>query len=158
VIKSLLLISGDGGRGTCRDPIFRVFLSGLHVLLASHQEQEADQLANDDAGRPLSSHCDALQGARNHHPWSVFCLRALCYSKSTKLQLFKNLLTFTDVLFQVRIFDMAHTIRASLGGKNAPLPWNAETNKRLALLVGSTIALLAIRVQIMGARLPVFTR
>jgi protein O-mannosyl-transferase len=49
-------------------------------------------------------------------------------------------------------------VRATLGGKNAPLPWSSEANKRLAVLVGSTIALLVLRVQIMGARLPVFTR
>lgn len=59
---------------------------------------------------------------------------------------------------QVRIFDLIHTVRATLGGKNAPLPWSSEANKRLAVLVGSTIALLVLRVQIMGARLPVFTR
>ncbi|XP_065334770.1 protein O-mannosyl-transferase Tmtc3 isoform X1 [Cloeon dipterum] len=62
------------------------------------------------------------------------------------------------VIQKVRLQDLMHTLRATLEGKNTPLPWSVEASKRLAALVGSAIALLALRVQIMGARLPVFTR
>lgn len=57
--------------------------------------------------------------------------------------------------------DLQQLARVILGGKSISLPsgsWPHEASRRLAVLCLTTIALLFVRLQIMGSQLPVFTR
>ncbi|XP_046394018.1 protein O-mannosyl-transferase Tmtc3 [Ischnura elegans] len=60
---------------------------------------------------------------------------------------------------KLRLGDIQHFIRSAIGGKVwAPSWWTPDVAKRLGVLGTTTLALLLLRVHIMGARLPVFTR
>lgn len=64
-------------------------------------------------------------------------------------------------MLQIRLGDLSHLARALLGNKSITLPsgtWSCEASRRLAVLCLTTIALLIVRLQIMGSQLPVFTR
>lgn len=57
--------------------------------------------------------------------------------------------------------DLQQLAKVILGGKSISLPsgsWPHEASRRLAVLCLTTIALLFVRLQIMGSQLPVFTR
>ncbi|KAL1404068.1 hypothetical protein pipiens_019080, partial [Culex pipiens pipiens] len=61
----------------------------------------------------------------------------------------------------IRLSDIYHLARSVMSGKSLALPsgwWPHEATRRLAVLCVSTVALLFVRLQIMGSQLPVFTR
>jgi hypothetical protein len=63
--------------------------------------------------------------------------------------------------FQIRVGDFLQLARSVISGKTLTLPigwWPHEASRRLAVLCVATLALLFVRLQIMGSQLPVFTR
>ncbi|XP_018332006.1 transmembrane and TPR repeat-containing protein CG4050 [Agrilus planipennis] len=62
-------------------------------------------------------------------------------------------------LQKVQFSDIKHTLKVALTGKTPfHLPWSSDATKRLLLLAFTTLCLLFVRLQVMGAQLPVFTR
>ncbi|GLH05530.1 Protein O-mannosyl-transferase TMTC3 [Gryllus bimaculatus] len=60
---------------------------------------------------------------------------------------------------KLRILDLLSLARTALSGKGSlNVSWQSEATKRLSVLAATTVCLLAVRLQIMGSRLPVFTR
>ena len=60
---------------------------------------------------------------------------------------------------QLRLSDLHYMVRSALSGKGSLHPsWTSDATKRLTVLGATTFCLLMIRLQIMGSRLPVFTR
>nr|CAD7392097.1 unnamed protein product [Timema cristinae] len=60
---------------------------------------------------------------------------------------------------KLRLSDLHCLLRSALGGKGSFHPaWTSDVTKRLTVLAVATVCLLMIRLQIMGSRLPVFTR
>ncbi|XP_046747903.1 protein O-mannosyl-transferase Tmtc3-like isoform X1 [Diprion similis] len=62
------------------------------------------------------------------------------------------------VVQKVRALDIILAIKSALGGKKISPSWSGEGTKRLTALTLVTFCLLILRLQIMGSKLPVFTR
>ena len=68
---------------------------------------------------------------------------------------------FSSFFFQTRLYDLTHLVKALRGSKTISVSagaWPYEASRRIAVLCLTTIALLFVRLQIMGSQLPVFTR
>ncbi|KAJ8894958.1 hypothetical protein PR048_000266 [Dryococelus australis] len=59
----------------------------------------------------------------------------------------------------LRLSDLQHLLHSAVGGKGSlHTSWMSDMTKRLAVLSATTVCLLMIRLQIMGSKLPIFTR
>lgn len=67
---------------------------------------------------------------------------------------------FFNITLQMRFSDFQHIMKNAFGTKSVGHRnvWSASGSKRLCVLFATTTCLLLIRLQIMGSRLPVFTR
>lgn len=63
-----------------------------------------------------------------------------------------------SVCLQLRFKDIQHAVGWTLSGKSGFSSWPAEATKRIIVVIVTTCTLLIIRLQIMGSKLPVFTR
>ncbi|XP_065201488.1 protein O-mannosyl-transferase Tmtc3 [Planococcus citri] len=59
---------------------------------------------------------------------------------------------------KLRFKDVQHAVGWTLSGKSGISAWPAEATKRLSVVILTTFTLLVIRLQIMGSKLPIFTR
>ncbi|KAK7598338.1 hypothetical protein V9T40_006573 [Parthenolecanium corni] len=59
---------------------------------------------------------------------------------------------------ELRFKDIQHAVGWTLSGKSGFSSWPAEATKRILVVIVTTCTLLIIRLQIMGSKLPVFTR
>lgn len=60
---------------------------------------------------------------------------------------------------KLRVSDLQYLVRWLVSGKGAVNnSWTPDVTRRLAVLFASTVGLLVLRLQIMGSKLPVFTR
>ncbi|XP_057340182.1 protein O-mannosyl-transferase Tmtc3 [Microplitis mediator] len=62
------------------------------------------------------------------------------------------------VVQKVKAIDIFLTIKSAFGGNKINPTWSGEGTKRLAALTLVTFSLLILRLNVMGSRLPVFTR
>ncbi|KAL1110182.1 hypothetical protein AAG570_008259 [Ranatra chinensis] len=106
------------------------------------------------------------KAAKHKHSvgWQSLMLGVICVT--TAMLCKEQGITVTAICFiyeifvaqKLRICDLWHIARWMISGKPAPTTWSPQATKRLCILTATTFALLLLRIQIMGAKLPVFTR